>query len=370
MTEMSLAPSFDLEKLLTPISAEHPAGESLRYAGTYDRIQEARWEDDPVLPQGVWQTELKKADWHGVQEMCLEALETRSKDLHLAVWLLEAWLHLYGFAGVKEGLQLIHGLCERFWDTLYPALEDTDAEARIAPITWANEKLSLQLKHIPLTHPQTGDLHSYCWADWESACYLDNVAKREPHTLPLPETEGKVTQAQFLESVMLSPTALYGSLTKELQGAIEATTTLASLLDTLCQHASPSLCHFKETLMTVHRFVRDILRDREHEVTEETYAFTEDTTLGSTAEAEETTSGYVSSGGPIRSRAEAYRRLSEAAEYLLRTEPHSPTPYLVKRAVSWGGKSLAELLQEIVRNDQDLLEIYALLGVMKEGGVQ
>src|SRR5215468_7816202 len=107
---------MDLETLLAPIATEYPAGESLRYEGTYDRIQEARREDDPNLAQGVWKTRLKKADWGEVRDMCLEALETRSKDLQLAVWLLEAWLRLHGFAGVKEGVKLLMGLCEGFWD--------------------------------------------------------------------------------------------------------------------------------------------------------------------------------------------------------------------------------------------------------------
>ena len=69
------------------------------------------------------------------------------------------------------------------------------------------------------------------------------------------------------------------------------------------------------------------------------------------------------SGSPVRSRAEAYRRLAEAADYLLRTEPHSPTPYLVRRAVAWGGMSLGELLEELVQTDSDLKAIYTLLGM-------
>src|ERR1700722_6866094 len=77
---MPQAFQFDIEKLLSPISAEHPAGESLRYDGTYDKVRDARREDDASLPQGVWKTELRKADWHVVESLCTEALETRSKD--------------------------------------------------------------------------------------------------------------------------------------------------------------------------------------------------------------------------------------------------------------------------------------------------
>lgn len=65
--------------------------------------------------------------------------------------------------------------------------------------------------------------------------------------------------------------------------------------------------------------------------------------------------------GPIRNRADAYRRLSEAADYLLKTEPHSPTPYLVKRAVEWGHMSLFEVFQQIVRNEGEMEELDRLL---------
>ena len=73
---------------------------------------------------------------------------------------------------------------------------------------------------------------------------------------------------------------------------------------------------------------------------------------------------------PIRSRAEAYWRLTEAAEYLLRTEPHSPTPYLVKRAVEWGSMSLFEVFQQIIRNEGEMREINRLLRLTnkEEGG--
>ncbi len=68
----------------------------------------------------------------------------------------------------------------------------------------------------------------------------------------------------------------------------------------------------------------------------------------------------------IRSREEAYRRLSEAANFLLRTEPHSPTPYLVMRAVAWGGMPLAALLHELVHSEGDLKQLYNLLGMPQE----
>lgn len=106
-TEESKTPAsddiIDIQKLLEPISEEYPAGGYLRYEGTYDTIQEARREDDASLPQGVWERDLKKADWHRVRELCEAALARQTKDLQIAVWLLESLIRIHGFAGVKTG---------------------------------------------------------------------------------------------------------------------------------------------------------------------------------------------------------------------------------------------------------------------------
>ena len=68
----------------------------------------------------------------------------------------------------------------------------------------------------------------------------------------------------------------------------------------------------------------------------------------------------------IGSRANAYVMLELAAAYLKQTEPHSPTPYLVTRAVTWGRLSLPELMQEVLREEGDLNRYFSMLGVKSE----
>ncbi len=81
--------------LLNPISADKPAGENLRYAPVYDKIKEARREDDDA-PQGDWKRERKVADWPLAIKLISEALATKTKDLQLAAWLAEAMLNREG----------------------------------------------------------------------------------------------------------------------------------------------------------------------------------------------------------------------------------------------------------------------------------
>src|SRR5262245_38391261 len=112
---MPSPPTLDIAALLAPIPGENPAGQSVRYDGTYDALREARRADDPHMSQGEWVRELKVADWLVVMTRATEVLGARSKDLQVAAWLLEALVKRHGFAGLRDGLHLLWELQERFW---------------------------------------------------------------------------------------------------------------------------------------------------------------------------------------------------------------------------------------------------------------
>ena len=84
---MGASAVLEFEALLAPIPGDNPAGESVRYAGVYDAIQEARRADDD-LNKGEWQTEAKVADWRAVINLAIEALGTKCKDLQIGAWLV------------------------------------------------------------------------------------------------------------------------------------------------------------------------------------------------------------------------------------------------------------------------------------------
>jgi type VI secretion system protein ImpA len=254
--------TLDVEKLLAPISIERPAGEWLRYEGTYDRIREARWEDDPDLQQGIWERDLKRADWATVEVLCLEALETRSKDLQLAVWLAEAWIHLHGFAGVREGLKLLIGLCESFWEQLYPEREGDDLDRRLAPLEWMDEKFPVLLKQLPITQPRVQEISAHSWVDWQSACHLEQLAKKHKSLLEAAAAEGKATLAKFFISAKLTPYAFFARLLRDVSETIKAASILERILDEACGKKSPSLEQFKSALFGIRRLVHDMMKEQ------------------------------------------------------------------------------------------------------------
>ncbi len=68
--------------------------------------------------------------------------------------------------------------------------------------------------------------------------------------------------------------------------------------------------------------------------------------------------------GQIQNRDHAFHELRKLADYFKQTEPHSPVPFLLERAIRWGYLSLPELLQEMTGgNSQVLSHINQLTGM-------
>jgi len=365
--------ALDVDALLAPISAEKPAGEWLRFDPVYDEIQKRRQEDDASLPLGVWQRELKRADWRGVEQLCVDVLTTRSKDLQVAGWLTEAWLHLHGFTGLAAGVRLVAGLCRDFWADVYPALDPDSTDYRVAPVAWLT-RLTTPLFSIPLTFPAGEEPMPYGWKDWSNALRLAKIAVKDPQAATKATSSGAITQQKFLVAMSLTPGQWYVTLNEELTSGLAALDELdAVMVEKAGVDQAPSLTPLRELLQSIQLLVTRVVRERIDKgelaapaapapaEVEQPMSETEDAASAPAA----TSAPYA--GGRITSRADAYRALGEASEYLLRTEPHSPVPYLVRRAVSWGNMSLAELLDELLQKNADVNTIYALLGMKRPG---
>lgn len=362
--------ALDVDALLAPISAEKPAGEWLRFEPLYDDIQKLRQEDDPMLPVGVWQRELKKADWRGVEQVCIDVLTTRSKDLQIAAWLTEAWLHLYGFTGFAAGVRVMAGLCRNFWESVHPPFDPESPDYRLAPVGWLT-RLNVKLQAVPLTVPTPEETSAYAWKEWMSAQHLAKLAVKDQTAMARAQQRGEVTQAKFLVAVSLTPGPWYAALAEEVASALAALDELDAVLDEKSGAAvAPSLSPLREVLQNVQMLVTRVVRERveKGELASAPLPVVEPSMSEETTEAAaETPSANAQAIGPITSRVEAYRALATAAEFLMRTEPHSPVPYLVRRAIHWGNLSLVELLDELLQKNADVNTVYALLGMKRPG---
>jgi len=372
--------SIDLKQLIAPIAGDNPSGVSLRYDSAYQHIAEARREDDPTLPQGNWERPLKRADWPRVGELCTEALAKRTKDIQLAAWLTEAWLHLHGIEGLAQGLELIESLCQTYWEGIHPQIEEGDIEYRVAPFVWINENLALALRRsVPIVEDTTQMSEAkLTLSDWTRAVHLENVARKDAGAARLAEEAKTPTRALFKTSAALTPPAFFRALNAGIDHSEAAVAALEKLMQEKLRDDSPGLAHIRGVLAEMRGALTELGGERaapEPKKPEAVESGRDASTVTATAAAaargdemaqndsKSRDSAAAPAAGPITSREDAFRRLNEAADYLMRIEPHSPCPYLVKRAVAWGKMPLAELLQELVRSEGDLQELYGLLGM-------
>jgi len=358
----------DLDRLTAPISVERPCGEWLRYEGAYEQVRDARREDDASLPQGVWQSDLKRANWAAVEQLCSDALANKTKDLQLAGWLLEAWIQLDSFAGAARGIELMRRLCLAYWDGMYPAMNG-DMTARLSPIQWVNDKLSRRLRLLRVTHPTMEGVPAYSLADWD-------VALRNPGGA---STSSTVTLATFEQSVHLTSYRWFQALAADVSDTIARVRVFDNLLDEKAGKQAPGLIKFRSEATSIEQLLETMLAASQVDVPEaEESALAPsaveaiaDQPMALPASVPSSTPGHAANGSPpfrlagagIQSRAEAYRLLEEVADYLYENDPHSPTPYLIRRAVSWGAMHFEELIPELVRDRGELSDILKLLQI-------
>jgi len=352
--------SIALDDFLHPIPGDLPAGEDLRYSGLFDRLTELRREDDLQAPQGIWESQTKLADWGEVISLASDALKTQTKDLQVTVWLTEALLMKERLPGLADGLELLEALCRQFWPNLHPEIDDSgDLDGRLSPIYWIDVKLSQRLMTLPLTQGAAiDDTAGYSWQTWLTAQRLEALHAAQPRDFEQAVSRGEITVVKFMGSARGSPDRFYVKLRDDLGRCLTGCQRLIGTLDTLCGNQAPSLRHFQGLLEEMTALVDRILTERglgtrskaappASPIVQSTVRAMPKADPGA---ASPTTLPTDTSG--IGSREEAYNLLRLAANYLLETEPHSPVPYLVQRAISWGQMPLNQVMAELLNDDR------------------
>lgn len=254
--------ALTLDDLLQPISHVSPSGDDLRYAPIYDQIKEARRADD-VLEQGEWQTEVKNSDWRLVIKLCREALTTQTKDLQIAVWLTEAMIHHYGFAGLAAGLELIRKLIQDFWPTLYPSIEEGDLDYRIGPLTFLNERLPDSIYEVSLCDPiQTKGFNYRQWEESRLVGFNQNLDKEQRQRREILIGEGKISPEQFAVSINTCSMTFYSDVTEQLRKCSTAAQDLDIILNEKFAPDPPGLTKVIAAIAACARVVGRIFKDK------------------------------------------------------------------------------------------------------------
>ena len=341
---------IDVETLLAPIPGDSPSGERLDFMDRKE-LDDLRTEvsaDDYPEDHPMRPTE-KKAEWPKVVERSKTLLTEKTKDLMIAARLVEALTKRYGFAGFRDGLQLMRRLVAEAWDRLQPPIEEPDdVQQRAKAFDWldAADRGALfptTVKQVPLVSttvsgsPPYADVTGYSYNDWQVG---------GPGGV-------KVSADEFERAIRAAPAEFLQTLHEDMaQCEEEIKLTVEALAAPFGEHA-PALLGIRTAFMQCKETVNGILQKRpDLSGGGEGGSAGGDGTPGSAG-------GRASAG----SREEVYRQIGLLASQLRQMEPHSPIPYLLERAVEMGRMPFPMLVKELIRDMAQLGEVYREFGI-------
>jgi type VI secretion system protein ImpA len=368
--------AIDIPALLAPISTEAPCGEDAGFSDLFDRIREARRADDPTLSQGDWRTDLKVADWRSALDLSTQVLTRVSKDLQAAGWLAEAATARFGLEGARDGLTVVASLLEQYWDGLYPALDGEDADERAGKLVWLNTNLATALQTLPLNDDSAAPVTLH---DWQSSREVDNLSRQNADAYRAALDEGRLSGEAFDAAVAATAADRLRERVVAVAGATAAFTRLQAQADARLGRNAPVLAGVEAALKRITQVLQRAAQQKglldlapaETSTTIDDLPTTSapariavaagSGTVGTTA----LPSFSAGSDGAAAKQA-ALKALDEIAGFFRRTEPHSPVSSLLDQAVRWADISLADFLQEVVRDDSVLNAIRARVGLKQE----
>jgi type VI secretion system protein ImpA len=133
---MALTENSQLPELLAPIPGDDPVGPDLKWSNEFSEIERAYSQGQDAVPStkppGFPGADAEE-HFGRLMDLAWEFLEAQSKDLRVAAFLTAALLHMgmgadddpqpaRYFAGLSFGLELLRGLMETYWDTMYPGV--------------------------------------------------------------------------------------------------------------------------------------------------------------------------------------------------------------------------------------------------------
>ena len=338
---------FNLEQLLHPVSAVSPCGGDITFSQELDAIARARLHDDPSLDQGEWVTALKEADWPFVATRCEQLIASHSKDMRVAVWLAEAHAKTRHFRGLGDGYALLAGLCERYWDGLYPLAEEGDHEQRSGNLFWLLSRTPQLVREIPLTEGADGQ---FALQDFDAARQRALNAATPEQGWGEPQLDGATTLAQMDAARQKNTREFADALLADAQYCMQSLLALERSVDARFGADGPSFRAAREALENAIHFIAPLAPDADF------------------VTASPGAAAGAAHGGAIVQRQQALAQLRQVADFFRRTEPHSPVAYLADKAASWGELPLHLWLRAVVKDQGTLAQLDEMLGTGSANG--
>lgn len=334
---------------LQAISEDAPCGASMRDSALFEEIRSARVNEDSNLPRGVWERELKQADWAEVIDLCEKAIQTESIDLQVMAWQLEAHIRNIGLIGWEVYLWRLRDACLNYWEHLHPEMTDGDKEYRTNIFDWINAKFPNLIKRTLVTSGE--GVEQLSWTDLESAFAEDLEHDSHNASSLVGRLEAEIEK---------TPVSYYQELRTSLAEGLQATLELESTLSEKLQGSHVSFVELIELITEMLRFIENLLVEDESSAGVILGEDAAEIEFETDASEQQDRDHYYTQKSH---REYAYALLAEAVGILLEDDPHSPVPYIVAEAVNLGEMRTPQLYDELFVKRKGNLNVFELMGL-------
>ncbi|MGE6796814.1 type VI secretion system protein TssA [Psychrobacter okhotskensis] len=364
----------NIDTLIAPIDgSHHGVGEDLIFDPRIDAIVAARQEDDPLLAQGNWVTELKVADWDFVKNQCADLLSHTSKDMKLALWYVDALSHTNHLAGISHGLSVLQAFNDEYWLTMYPPLdgEEDSMDIRAGLLSWFVKALTDDIKQLSLADSKAGN---YNYNYYLTARDHDKQRQQNPDS----ETSNQLTLSDYNHAIKTSNEAWQQALMSNLNKVTEQWQTLTDQLNNLMGMDAPVFAPVTDLLVALTQHLRPLIpeySDDNSNSAQDSVADIMDS-MGDSDSVMSDSSGQSASAKNISStsfnpsnrdhqsnRQQALKLLGQIQDYFATNEPHSPVTFLLGRAIDWADMPLDQWLTHIIKNEDQLATLSDMIGI-------
>jgi len=269
-------------------------------------------------------------------------LAKTAKDLWVCVWVTEALLAYRGFPGLAEGLKLLRCICEEHWDILQPSANEDDGVGYTVKLLSAVSKRDAFIDAIRLA-PITMESGQFVPA---SCATISEIDAGERSALM------GDTSDEFISELFQS-----------VKDCLREWGELETVLDAKCGDDKPPFAKVRDALDSC---LNDIMSLYPQLLVEEVDE-NQETGLTVSGGGNSVASGAALTGDShLRNREQAFKTLEALSRYFAENEPNSPVSAALKQAIRWGRMSFADLLKDVVDDDQARQQILRLVGSRDE----
>ncbi|MDR2598507.1 MAG: type VI secretion system ImpA family N-terminal domain-containing protein [Holosporales bacterium] len=346
--------SYSIDDIIAEIpGTTDGVGSDLSLTSVYDEIKHARFEEDSNLSLGVWERDLKKADWKLVENLTVDSLKNRTKDLQVLAWLIEAIVVLRGFEGILEATELLRSFLESFWASCYPKTNDheSDIEYKYRILDWIYDTVAKRMLYIPFAKlgnaaETTVNLYQYE--------YALEIQARQVSSPKSAEELGKYAQKNDIKTIdeihrivgQISPESIrqFSEISERIQEGIKNLTHTISKIS-----ESKAFGIFTKTVTNLSKINGLLIK----------YAPQENDLI----QKEEGDASLLETvtKSPNMERAALYRQLVNIKQQLIETDKHSPSHFLLELVVSWQNKTLLEIINDLKQGETSAHKLLRIL---------